>query len=128
MAVYLPYGYDESQQYNVLFLIPGIRGTAYDWFEQSKTSPYTNGLTGKELIDNMIYNGDCEPLIIVSVLCTGYNGAEVAYRDEILAEEFKTVVFPFILSNYSTYASADGSDLAELVMDGGYDRQSKMAF
>lgn len=111
IMVYLPYGYSEEQQYNVLILLPGLHGTTRDWFLQSKTSPFTGGLTGQTLLDNMIYHGDCEPLIVVSILSTWYEGAEFGYKDPVFSEELHDYALPYIVANYSTYAKADGSDL-----------------
>ena len=111
IMVYLPYGYSEEQRYNVLILLPGLHGTTRDWFVQSRTSPFTGGLTGQTLLDNMIWHGDCEPLIVVSMLSTWYEGSDFSYKDTVFAEELRDYALPYIVANYSTYAKADGSDL-----------------
>ena len=58
--VYLPYGYDSEKKYNVLYLMHGIGGDENEW-----------GMTGnaskvKIMMDNLIYNGDIEPFIVVT--------------------------------------------------------------
>ena len=58
--VYLPYGYDESKQYNVLYLMHGIGGDEEEWGMTGSTSRV------KCIMDNLIYNGDIEPFIVVT--------------------------------------------------------------
>lgn len=58
--VYLPYGYDEADadtRYNILYLMHGWGGHAGEYFEYANI---------KNIFDNMIANGDTEPLIVVS--------------------------------------------------------------
>ncbi len=55
--VYLPYGYDGSARYEVLYLMHGWGGHAGEFFE------YGNVV---DIIDNMIEQGVIEPLIVVS--------------------------------------------------------------
>ena len=57
--VYLPYGYDESRQYDVVYLMHGWTGTAEETFE-------TLGGAQKNILDWMIQQGDCKPVIVVS--------------------------------------------------------------
>ena len=58
--VYLPYGYDESKQYNVLYLMHGIGGDEAEWEMTGSSSRV------KCIMDNLIYNGDIEPFIVVT--------------------------------------------------------------
>ena len=58
--VYLPYGYDASQTYDLLILCHGIGGSEYEW-----------GLTGedsrvKRIMDNLIEKGEIRPFIVVT--------------------------------------------------------------
>ena len=58
--VYLPYGYDEAQTYDLLILCHGIGGNEYEW-----------GMTGedskvKRIMDNLIQNGEIRPFIVVT--------------------------------------------------------------
>jgi hypothetical protein len=67
MKIYLPYGYDESQQYNVLYLLHGTTGENDGpmegfWLEQ--WGDYT-----LPVLDNMIAQGLCDPVIVV---CPNY--------------------------------------------------------
>ena len=58
--VYLPYGYDEAQTYDLLILCHGIGGSEYEW-----------GMTGedsrvKRIMDNLIQKGEITPFIVVT--------------------------------------------------------------
>ena len=56
--VYLPYGYSEEKEYNILYLMHGTGDDEKYWL---KTNPYN-----KTMLDNMIADGDIEPLIVVT--------------------------------------------------------------
>ncbi len=58
--VYLPYGYDPAQTYDLLILCHGIGGSEYEW-----------GMTGEEsrlkrIMDNLIDSGEIKPFIVVT--------------------------------------------------------------
>lgn len=59
-AVYLPYGYDSKEQYNVLYLIHGTDKQSVNhletWFENIKA---------RVMLDNLIYYKVIDPLIVV---------------------------------------------------------------
>ena len=57
--VYLPYGYNESQRYNILYFVHGHYSTAASTFEDE------NGVVRK-LLDQMIAHGDIDPMIVVT--------------------------------------------------------------
>ena len=70
--VYLPYGYDEQKKYNVLYLMHGIGGDENEWGMTGDTSRV------KIIMDNLIYNEDIEPFIVVTP--NGRSGADFANR------------------------------------------------
>ena len=99
--VYLPYGYDESQSYNILYLMHGTGDDEYYWL---RTHEYN-----KVMLDNMIASGDIEPLIVVTP--TFY--VEDDFKEDGLdpltfsfREELRNDLMPFIESRYSTYAES----------------------
>ena len=58
--VYLPFGYDAFQTYDLLILCHGIGGSEYEW-----------GMTGedsrvKKIMDNLIDKGEIKPFIVVT--------------------------------------------------------------
>jgi enterochelin esterase-like enzyme len=109
--VYLPYNYDESNQYNVLYLMHGIGGTENEWGMTNDSSRV------KIIMDNLIYNGVIEPFIIVTP--NGRSGAEFANAGSdynsfyLFGQELRNDLIPFIESYYSTYGDYDenGYDL-----------------
>ena len=109
--VYLPYEYDESKQYNVLYLMHGIGGNEREW------GMYDSSSKVKAMMDHLIQNGAIEPFIIVVP-----NGrSSVNYADTSsdyssfyqFGKELRNDLIPYIEEHYATYAeySADGYDL-----------------
>ena len=108
--VYLPYGYDESRQYNVLYLMHGIGGDENEWGMTGSTS------TVKVIMDNLIYYGDIEPFIVVTP--NGRSAKDHGKDSDFnsfycFGEELRNDLIPYIESHYATYAdySEDGYDL-----------------
>ena len=100
--VYLPYGYNKEKEYNILYLMHGTGDDEKYWL---KTNPYN-----KTMLDNMIADGDIEPLIVVTP--TFYVEDDCADDLDQLtysfAKELRNDLMPEIESSYSTYAkSAD---------------------
>ena len=96
LNVYLPYGYDakdKTKKYNVLYLMHGggeNENLLFGGPGQSKEL--------KKILDNMIANGDIEPLIVVTP--TFYGGKnDVAYFHEELMQN----VVPLVELKYNTY-------------------------
>ncbi len=105
LNVYLPNGYDASdknKKYNVLYLMHGggeNENLLFGGPGQSKEL--------KRIIDNMIEQGDIEPIIVVTP--TFYGGKnDVAY----FPEELINNVIPFVETKYNTYlTSSDVKDM-----------------
>ena len=128
VQVYLPYGYDESQQYNILYLLHGTGGKDTYWFFDAEPE------TTQNVLDNMIQQGLCDPLIVVTPMyISELKGKENRISDDLVAEyaaetddsfllvrndlwtqffdeEFENDVIPLVESTYSTYAGGDVSD------------------
>lgn len=116
--VYLPYGYDEEKQYNVLYLMHGIGGDENEW-----------GMTGNDskvkiMMDNLICNGDIEPFIVVTP--NGRSGADFANRSAdynsfyVFGKELRNDLIPYIESHYATYGKSGEEDY-----DGKADREHR---
>ncbi|MBQ7371427.1 MAG: hypothetical protein IJW67_06030 [Blautia sp.] len=96
--VYLPYGYDESKEYNILYLMHGTGDNEAYWLV---TYPYN-----KTMIDHMIETGDIDPLIIV----TPSFYVEEDCADDLdkltysFANELRKDLMPFVEDQYATYA------------------------
>ena len=102
--VYLPYGYDSSKQYNILYLLHG-GGVTEDWWFKMFPDTVT-------ILDNMMAQDICEPCIIVTP--TYYRGTETDRNAEFITEHFRhelrNDLIPAIESKYSTYAKGDVSE------------------
>ena len=114
MCVYLPYGYDPARQYDVLVLLHGMGGTEEYWLlgRQEYYGPGTDKVRTKELLDNMIAQGLCKEMIVVTP-CFYQVPAERKIYDRMIdqarfAGELQNIILPMIAETYSTYA-ADGS-------------------
>lgn len=111
--VYLPFGYDEEKQYNVLYMMHGGGSDENEWGIHREFS------TSKIALDNLIYFGDIEPLIVV--FPNGRTGVDFAKRaDDSKAfkdfgTELRNDLIPYIDANYATYAdyNPEGYDLTE---------------
>ncbi|MDF2941900.1 MAG: esterase [Herbinix sp.] len=112
--IYLPKGYDKKDmntKYNVLYLLHGVGGTRNEWLDGSGTADGNYILCN--IFDNLIANGDIEPLIIVipegrsaydwmdsSFNSQGTNLLGFYYFDY----ELRYDLIPFIESEYHTHA------------------------
>ena len=109
--VYLPADYDESKQYNVLYLMHGIGGNEREWGMYDKTSKV------KTIMDNLIIDGTIEPFIVVAP--NGRSSADFANTNADynafyhFGKELRNDLIPYIDANFATYAeySEDGYDL-----------------
>ncbi|MCR5803349.1 MAG: hypothetical protein K6G47_03715 [Clostridia bacterium] len=108
--VYLPAGYDPEGQYNVIYLMHGIGGNEYEWGLNLEASEL------KFIFDNLIGNGDIDPVIVVTP-----NGKALGCKHDQDMDSFynfgyelRNDLIPYIEENYATYAefSADGYDLS----------------
>ncbi len=99
--VYLPYGYDESRQYNVVYLMHGWTGTAEDTFGAL-------GGAQKNILDWMIQQGDCQPVIVVSPTWDKDNQAkgwgESCEEIAVFHNEYENDLIPVVESRFATFA------------------------
>ena len=109
MQVYLPYGYDVTQPYDVLCLLPGMGATEKFFFED--THYYKTGdFHLQDMIDRAIYMGVAKPMIIVALSwCDDIDYTDpIAYKDnEQIGKEIRSVILPYMIKNYSLYAKTD---------------------
>ena len=106
--VYLPYGYDEADadtRYNILYLMHGWGGHAGEYFEYANI---------KNIFDNMITNGDIEPLIVVSATfyhensSTNFGSSEDALR--AFHNDFEKHLMPAVEGQFHTYAKSTSDE------------------
>ena len=104
--VYLPYGYDESEKYNVIYLMHGAGGTPERFFGSAdKPRDF------KYIVDNMIDRGSIQPAIFVSLTYYPERGMDHeedwdAQYTKYYYQELRNDVLPQVESHYSTYAES----------------------
>lgn len=116
--VYLPYGYDSSESYNILYL---LHGTDPQTVTHQDTWFYTIG--AKNVLDNMIYYGDIEPLIVVAPSFYSYglygddNYSSITevtpvkqHSTDNFGMELRNDIIPAVEAAYSTYAEGTSSE------------------
>ena len=90
--VYLPYGYDESQKYNVFYLMHGGG-------ENEKTLFFQSDTMIQNIVDHMIQNGELAPTIVVTPT---WNKSSA----DTFWSEFREKLVPYIETKYATYAGS----------------------
>lgn len=106
--IYLPYGYDEAKDYNIVYLMHGGGESEKYWFVDERW-----GQTTRNVLDNMIKNGICDPVIVVTPTFNeeGFEG-EGEHNAElcvVFGKELRNNLIPAVESQYSTYANGDTS-------------------
>ena len=102
--VYLPHGYDESRKYNVFYMLQGGGGEMEYFFGGEGGSTRF-----KNLMDNMIANGDMDPLIVVTPTYYPMERSDTqvqtaAIYTEKFHYELVNDLIPAVEGKYSTYA------------------------
>ena len=128
LNVYLPYDYDASQQYNVVYLMHGGGERYTFWLGEGEGN---HGAGTCDVLDYMIMNGLCDPVIVVTpTFYSKVDGMDVPANvakafGEQLGDEFlntedmlytwffqyelRNEIIPLIESKYSTYAGGETS-------------------
>jgi len=103
MNVYLPYGYDGSKQYNIIYFFHGTNEMQDSFIGDERV---------KNCLDNMIETGVAKPFIMV--FPTYYYNYEERATDKVLfCDELRQDIMPLVESTYSTYApTADDAGFA----------------
>ena len=104
--VYLPYGYDPTQKYDIIYLLHGWTGVAEEYFLGRSGNSRTSLVN---IFDNLIQKGLTKPFIAVSPTWDTENQSADWGRsiDEIAAfhDEWLNDLVPAVESKYSTYAA-----------------------
>lgn len=113
LNVYLPYGYDKNKKYNIFYFMHGMG-------DNENTLLYNDNGEMQRVFDNMINNGDIEPMIIVTPTFNKCS-SDTFYNAENFYKEFRESVVPFVEGKYSTYAeSTSKEDIAASRMHRAY--------
>jgi len=102
--VYVPYGYDPSKQYDVIYLLHGWTGVAEEYF-LGRSGNSRTGLV--HIFDNLIQRGLCRPFIAVSPTWDKDNRSkdwgESTREAAVFSQEYVNDLIPAVETRYSTY-------------------------
>ena len=113
MNVYLPYGYNENQQYDVLVMIHGGWDDENSWVT-NEYDDYGFKIVMKNIYDNMMDRKLCEPVIIVCPTTYNEEDFQMDSGYDGFAQEIRETILPYVADHYSTYAASGGiQDLLE---------------
>ena len=102
--VYVPYGYDPSKQYDVIYLLHGWTGVAEEYF-LGRSGNSRTGLVN--IFDNLIQRGLCHPFIAVSPTWDKDNRSkdwgESTREAAVFSQEYVNDLIPAVETRYSTY-------------------------
>ena len=99
--VYLPYGYDENAQYNVMIIMPN-RGGSADYTIDSFRRSEQGAMSGQRLFDHMIEDKLIQPTIFVSF------ALHTLISFDSCGRWLRMYLLPYLGDNFATYAE-DGS-------------------
>jgi len=98
--VYLPFGYDGMKHYNILYLMHGTGDNEAYWLVENEYN--------KTMVDNLIYQKEIEPLIIVTPTfyveddcLDGLDPLTYSFKDEL-----RNDLMPVVEGKYSTFAQS----------------------
>lgn len=104
--VYVPYGYDPSKQYDIIYLLHGWTGVAQEYFLGRNGNSKTPMV---HLFDHLIESGLCRPFIAVSPTWDKDNQAkdwgESTREAAVFSQEYVNDLIPAVESHYSTYCT-----------------------
>lgn len=113
--VYLPYGYDAEKTYNVVFTLHGVGGSdSNDWLDQNSPNPAT-------IIDNLIYNGDINPCIVVfpnGRATTTFSQQTDSAGYWYFGKELRNDLIPYIEHNFFVGKTRENRAICGLSMGG----------
>ena len=96
LNVYLPYGYDENKKYNIFYLMHGGG--------ENENTIFSNDVKMQNILDNMIKNGELEPMIVVTPTFNGCPSNDGNMGAGTVWNEMRQSIIPFVEGKYSTYA------------------------
>jgi len=101
LNVYLPYGYDQNKKYNIFYLMHGGG--------ENENTVFSNDVKMHLILDNMIKNGEIEPMIVVAPTFNGCPSSDGNMGAGTVWNEMRQSIIPFVEKKYSTYANKDTS-------------------
>jgi enterochelin esterase-like enzyme len=116
LCVYLPWGYDPSEKYDVMILLHGSGGSEYYWLREAQQITHTPGygVYTSNMLDNLMASGYCRKMIVVTPTFYRNSGSPGDYSRDIdevqFVKELCADILPFIVDTYSTYARSSSRE------------------
>lgn len=110
MVVYLPWGYDPAEQYDLLILVHGMGGTERYWLSepQDYNYPEEDYVFTTDLLDSMMDDARCKRMIVAAPCFYRDNANMGNYYVPVDEQQFlfemREDILPLLLETYSTYA------------------------
>lgn len=106
--IYLPYGYDEEKQYDVMIILHGHTLNRHAWMDQVLFFDWGCYSTYRNDYDWIFYDNITNPKLIVTL----DTPAEPEYNFEDMKYELRCDVLPYLAEHFATYAkSGEEEDL-----------------
>ncbi len=112
ITVYLPYGYDPTERYDVLILMHGLDGTEDYWLGEPQEYRQWSGVyvSTVNVLDNLIYLGYCEKLIVAAPTFYRDDNNRLTYDPQwdgrLFGAELRKFVLPCLADSCSTWAAS----------------------
>ena len=114
-SVYLPFGYDEGGEYDVVYVLHGVGGDERnDWLNENNPNP-------ADILDNLIYHGDIKPCVAVfpnGRATTVHNNRGNSDGYWQFGKELRYELIPYIEANFAVGNKRDNRALCGLSMGG----------
>ncbi|MBR6114721.1 MAG: hypothetical protein IKQ10_05995 [Oscillospiraceae bacterium] len=110
LYVYLPYGYDPAERYDMLILLHGMGEKDTYWLvdRQDYLYPQEDFVYTTDLLDNLMEMGWCHKMIIATPTFYRYPDNMGVYNQKLderqFLQELREDILPLLLAKYPTYA------------------------
>ena len=109
LGIYLPYGYDSSKKYPVVYVSHGGNGNELDWLNSGAMA---------QVFDNAIASGEIVPVIGVTMDHGYYSIGFGQWKFEEIAQNLLKHIIPFMEEKYSAAPGAENRAFCGLSMGG----------
>lgn len=123
MSVYLPYGYDPAEKYDLLVLLHGLGGSEEFWLCEEQEYGQWSGImvSTVNMLDQMMASGKYKKCIIACPTFY-YNEDNVETYDpqwdgRLFWPELRYDILPALVENYSTYAADSSAEAISAARD-----------
>ena len=110
MVVYLPYGYDPAEKYDLLVLVHGMGCTERYWLAEPQDYRYPDEdyVYTTDLLDSMMADGRCGKMIVATP-CFYRDNENLGNYYRVVDEkqflfEMREYILPLLMETYSTWA------------------------